>query len=119
VFAAVQTCLVCWAHFVVGVAWSTLDVGFAAVAVFGIALVAWEFRVRTPRAMRRHEALLQSYLHAGFTSTTSTGSTGSTARTVGAGNPVEVVDGQSTPHPTAPSSAFSSPPTTTGLSRAR
>src|SRR3954468_24424078 len=37
---AVEACLVYWAHFAVGVAWTTLGAGFTAVAVLGVALTA-------------------------------------------------------------------------------
>lgn len=37
VFLALEGCLICWAHFIVGVSWATLGVGFGGVLAFGIA----------------------------------------------------------------------------------
>lgn len=96
VFVGIEVSMACWAHFLVGVTWTTLGVGFTAVAVLGVALVAWEVRVSTPRAIRRHQELLRSYTTARHAAGASEANPGST---------VEVVDRQPTPHPTAPSSA--------------
>src|SRR3954451_23482321 len=60
-FLGFEGCLIGWAHFVVGVSWSTIGVGLAAVVAFGIALITYAVKVHTPRAIRRHQELLQSY----------------------------------------------------------
>jgi len=84
VFLGFEGCLIIWAHFVVGVAWSTIGAGFAIVIAFGIALITYAVKVHTPRAIRRHHELLRSFQAA-------------------AAAHDEVVDRQSPPRPSAPS----------------
>ncbi len=84
-FLSLEGCLIAWAHFVVGVAWTTIGAGLAAVIAFGIALITYAVKVHTPRAIRRHHELLESY------------------RTAAAAATHEVVYRQSTPHSAATS----------------
>jgi hypothetical protein len=102
-FVAVEVGLICWAHVVVGVSWTSIGLALGGVAVLGAGLVRYVVLVGAPRAIRRHHALLQAHLAA------------STVNSVGTGGPArldEVVDSRSTPHPTAPSHL-------PGMSRAR
>ena len=47
-FLALEACLVCWAHFVAGVSWTTIGLGFAAVVAFGVALITYVVKVAHP-----------------------------------------------------------------------
>ena len=71
-----------WAHTAAGVSWSAIVATLAAVALSGVALMTYVIAVHTPRALRRHDALLQAH---------------AAARSAQPA-PVEVVDRQSTPH---------------------
>jgi len=51
-------------HVTFGVAWWQLGAVFAAVLVIGAALLAYVVLIATPRAQRRHEALLRARLDA-------------------------------------------------------
>jgi hypothetical protein len=90
-----EGCLIGWAHFIVGVSWAALGTGLAAVLAFGIALITYVVKVHTPRTIRRHHALLQSY-QAAATEERHQIQEGASARH-------EDVDGQSTPHLASPS----------------
>ena len=101
VFLGVEGCLIGWAHFVVGVSWSTIGAGLAAVVAFGIALITYVVKVYTPRAIRRQQDLLESYRTAAATAQNQRGQV-HWVQTATPG-PDLVVDCQSTPHPAAPS----------------
>ena len=100
-FLSLEGSLIGWAHFVVGVSWSTIGAGLAAVVAFGIALITYVVKVHTPRAIRRHQDLLKSYRTAAVTAHNQRGQV-QRVRTATPG-PDQVVDCQSTPHPAAPS----------------
>ena len=102
-FVAVEAGLICWAHFSAGVSWTAIGLGLGGVTVAGVALFAYVALVGTPRAIRRHHALLQGVR----------GRQRRPARADGRGLLDEVVDSQSTPHQTAPL------PSPSGASRAR
>ncbi len=61
-FVAVEAIGAAAAHVAVGVSWWQLAAGFAAVLAFGGALLAYVVLIGTPRALRRHEALLRAHL---------------------------------------------------------
>jgi hypothetical protein len=71
-------------HVAFGVAWWQLVASFAGVLVLGGALLAYAVLVATPRALRRHEALLRAHLtgprllagEAGSAATTTTSTAG-------------------------------------------
>jgi hypothetical protein len=71
---AVEAAAASWAHTVGGLSWTLIGAVLGGVVCFGVALMTYVVRVHTPRAIRRHHALLQAHLSA-----------------------VEVVDRQSTP----------------------
>jgi hypothetical protein len=99
-FLGFEGCLIGWAHFVVDVPWSTIGAGLAAVVAFGIALITYAVKVHTPRAIQRHQELLESYSTAAHNQRRQA----QPVQTATPG-PDGVVDRQSTPHPTAPSLA--------------
>src|SRR3954451_6639590 len=100
-FLGVEACLIGWAHFVVGVSWSTIGAGLATVVVLGIALITYTVKVRTRKTIRRHRELLQSYL----TAQAAAHDQYPQVQPVQAAtpDPDEAVDRQSTPHLVAPS----------------
>ena len=109
-FVGFEGCLIGWAHFVVGVSWSTIEAGLAAVVALGIALITYTVKVHTPRAIRRHQALLQPYqaAEAAQAARAAAHDQHDQYRQVqpvqrATSGPDEVVDRQSTPHPAAPS----------------
>jgi hypothetical protein len=101
-FLGFEGCLIAWAHFVVGVSWSTIAAGFAAVVAFGVALITYALKVYTPRATRRHRELLESYRTAAVAAAHNQHRQLQPIQTATPG-PEEVVDRQSTPPPAAPS----------------
>jgi hypothetical protein len=116
-FLGFEACLIGWAHFVAGVSWSTIGAGLAAVVAFGIALITYAVKVHTPRAIRRHQELLESYRTAAPAARNLHCSGQQVRRAQPATQgPHEVVDRQSTPHPAARS--FTAQPTDQ-VSRAR
>jgi hypothetical protein len=85
---ALEAGLAGWGHVVAGLAWTTIALELAGLACFGVALMTYVIRVHVPRTLRRHQALLQAHL---------------TASPAAEDRRHECVDGQSTPHPAAPS----------------
>src|SRR3954470_4295788 len=61
VFVAVEASLICWAHFSAGVSWTAIGLGLGGVTVAGVGLTAYVVLVGTPRAIRRHHALLRAH----------------------------------------------------------
>jgi hypothetical protein len=62
VFVAVEVTGAITAHLAFGVAWWQLVGGFAAVLALGGGLLVYGITVATPRALRRHEAMLRVHL---------------------------------------------------------
>ena len=97
VFLAVEAALIYRAHVDAGVSWTAIGLGIGGVIVGGVGLFVYVALVGTPRAIRRHHELLQSYKRAAGRP-----HDGAPPLSPVTPDPDEVVDRQSTPHPAAP-----------------
>lgn len=96
-----EAALVGWGHTVAGLAWTTVALTLTGVAVLGAGLVTYVVLIGTPRAQRRHDALLRAYLAANTTSGKRAEGKGVTGRRVRVVS--RVADSQLETHPTTPS----------------